>query len=244
MGEVQDAPTVVFVPGLGLTHESVAPTVLRGRAHWRADVVRLPGYGDPVRRGSDVSPERLARRLLAVLDVLAASVPSPVVLVGHSASCQVVAEAAAADPGRIAGLVLIGPTTDPRAQSWPGLVLRWLRTAVWERPWQVPSLARQYSRTGLRGMAVTMDAARRHDIRRPLSRLAVPTVVVRGRRDRIAPGSWVQGSASLAGGRAVSLDAGGHMVVLTHPAEVAAIITELVRAAAPERGGAGNLPPL
>jgi hypothetical protein len=31
-------------------------------------------------------------------------------------------------------LVLVGPTTDPRAARWPALAVRWLRTAPWERP--------------------------------------------------------------------------------------------------------------
>ena len=55
----------------------------------------------------------------------------PVLLVGHSQSCQVVA-AAAGDP-RVAGLVLLGPTTDPRLRSAVGLARRWVATAVGER---------------------------------------------------------------------------------------------------------------
>jgi len=220
---------VVFVPGLGLGREAVLPTARHGSAAWSAEVVLLPGYGQRVPAGTDVSPPALADRLLAVLRDRGLG---RVVLVGHSASCQVVAEAAAADPDRVAGLLLVGPTTDPRAGSWPGLVARWVRTAVWERPWQVPLLVRLYARTGLVGMAVAMDAARRHDVRRPLARVGVPTVVVRGRHDWISPPRWADRTAGLAGGRAVTLPAGAHMVVLTHPASVAPLVTEVVGSAA------------
>jgi pimeloyl-ACP methyl ester carboxylesterase len=51
------------------------------------------------------------------------------VLLGHSASCQIVVQAAVRDPHRVTALVLVGPTTDPRARSWLGLAGRWLRTA-------------------------------------------------------------------------------------------------------------------
>ena len=41
------------------------------------------------------------------------------VLIGHSSSCQVVAHAGALAPERVTGLLLVGPTTDPRAATWP-----------------------------------------------------------------------------------------------------------------------------
>jgi pimeloyl-ACP methyl ester carboxylesterase len=85
---------VVFVPGIGLTQDAVRPTIERGAAHWPASVVRLPGYGDPVPPGTDLRPERLADRLRRALD---RDVAGDVVLVGHSASCQIVAEDAARD---------------------------------------------------------------------------------------------------------------------------------------------------
>ena len=218
--EARDAATVVFVPGLGLGRESVRGAMRCGG--WAAEVVLLPGYGLPVPRGVDVSPGALAELLLERL-------PGPVVLVGHSASCQVVVEAAARAPGRVAGLVLLGPTTDPRAATWPRLAQRWLRTAAWEPPWQVPLLVRQYRRTGLRDMAAVMDAARRHDLRKPLRDIGIPVVVVRGRHDRIAPAAWVAEVAAVARGTVTTLPVGGHMVVLTHPESVVPIITEVRR---------------
>ena len=92
----------VCVPGLGLGERSSA----RLREQLPADVVLLPGMGGP---GPVPSLEELADRLRARLG------EGPVLLVGHSQGCQVAA--AAADDPRVAGLVLLGPTTDPRLGS-------------------------------------------------------------------------------------------------------------------------------
>lgn len=147
-------------------------------------------------------------------------------LFGHSASCQVVAHAAAVAPGRVAALVLVGPTTDPGAATWPALVRRWLRNVVWERPGQVPTLVRDYRRTGLGAMARGLDAARYDRIDRVLTGVGSPVLVVRGRHDGIATAGWVEAvAAACPHGRAVSLTGGAHMVPLTRPAELAATIS-------------------
>jgi pimeloyl-ACP methyl ester carboxylesterase len=221
------APFVVMVPGLGLGEAACAVTLARLPGASR--VVRLPGYGCPADRDADLAPAALAGALMrAVGDVSA-----PVVLVGHSASCQVVAEAAARFPASVSAIVLIGPTTDPRGASWSGLAQRWLRTAFWERPWQVPLLVREYARTGPRSMLRAMDAARSHPLHEALAACRVPILVLRGRHDRIAPEDWCR---RLPGGDAVTLRAGGHMIPLTHGFDVArAIDAWLTRIAASSR---------
>jgi pimeloyl-ACP methyl ester carboxylesterase len=152
--------SVVLVPGLGLDERSSADL----RRSVPATVVRLPGMG----LAEAVPPlETLAVRLLARIGA------GPVVLVGHSQSCQVVAVAAARDP-RVVAAVLLGPTTDPRLRSVPGLVAGWLRTAVRE-PWrQVPRVVAQWWATGPRAMrdlwrvAAPDDTDRRlRDVRGP-----------------------------------------------------------------------------
>src|SRR3954451_21200479 len=108
-------PRVVLVPGLGLDDRSSAPL----RAPLPAEVVLLPGMG---LGGPVPSVDELASRLHALLG------DGPVGLVGHSQSCQVVA--AAAQDDRVAGAVLLGPTTDPRLRSPWGLAGRWLATVL------------------------------------------------------------------------------------------------------------------
>jgi pimeloyl-ACP methyl ester carboxylesterase len=212
--------TLVTVPGLGLDEAAWRPTVdaLGGGPFSATRTVCLPGYGQPAARGADLRPRSLAAVLLDRLP------GQPCWLAGHSASCQVVIEAAVADPERVRGLILVGPTTDPRAATWPALAGRWLGTAVHESPWQAPSLVRQYWKTGLVPMARAMSAARRHRADEAIRRIAAPALIIRGRHDRIAPEDWVGVLAENAptGSVAITLLRGGHMVPLTHGALVAA----------------------
>jgi pimeloyl-ACP methyl ester carboxylesterase len=211
---------LVAVPGLGLSVQVPAHTLRLLQAVLRSTVIALPGYGLPSAAGAALDPAALAVRLLEHLATLQIR---QAVLLGHSASCQIVTEAAVQDPTRVVGVVLVGPTTDPRAASWSALAMRWISTATRERPGQVPRLARDYRQTGFLTMGRAMDAARRHRIDHALATVSCPVLVVRGRHDRIASACWVEALAELAPqGRAVTLPAGAHMVPITHPSALAA----------------------
>jgi pimeloyl-ACP methyl ester carboxylesterase len=228
---------LVLVPGLGLDAESWSPTVRALHRSGTVDgdsarTVLLPGYGQPGRARQRLSPEVLARAVIDQLDPR-----RPVLLLGLSAGCQVAAHVALQAPDRVAALVLVGPTTDPRAPTWPRLVRRWVATACFERPQQLPALVRQYRRTGVVTMARALDAARRDRVQDVLPQLACPVLVVRGAHDRIAPQDWV---ASLTDGpgtdatgngaqrRWVTLAAGAHMVPFTHGELVAGAVGDFL----------------
>ena len=210
----------VGVPGLGLTDPTLAG-VLERLGPWRVE--RLPGYGRRAPRRVPVDPPAVAAALTARLRDL----PGPLALVSHSSSCQVVAETALLLGDRVVAVVMVGPTTDPRAATWPRLVARWLATAAHEPLGQVPLLVRSYSRTGPLSMARAMGASRRHDLLRAVRRLPCPLLVTRGRDDRIAPGDWVATVAAEApDGRSADLPRGAHMPPVTHPAVVARAVRD------------------
>jgi pimeloyl-ACP methyl ester carboxylesterase len=224
---MSEPPAILAIPGLGLGPRSWAPTLnaLAGDPRTTA-ARRVPGYGEPAPRGRTLAPERLAAALSSRMQ----ETSGRVVVFGHSASCQIAAHVAAMNPTRVAGLVLVGPTTDPTAATWPRLITRWLATARHETPRQVPALLRQYRRTGLGAMRRAMDLARRDRIEDTLSRTSARVLVLRGRHDRICPEGWATDVAGCggAGSRAVTLAGGGHMVPSTHgplvAAEVAAFL--------------------
>jgi len=173
------------------------------------------------RRGPVGSPAELADRLQAALG------PGPVVLVGHSQGCQVVAAVAERDP-RVTAVLLLGPTTDPRLRRPAALAGRWLRTALGEPWWQAPLVLGQWLRTGPRAMAALWRRLSPDRIDERLRRVDVPVVVVRGSRDALCPHGW---AAHLAGctarGRLVELPGAGHMTPHTRPEELAALVREL-----------------
>jgi pimeloyl-ACP methyl ester carboxylesterase len=213
---------LLVVPGLGLDARSWDPVLQRLPAP--VEVRLLPGYGLPAPRGTDVSPSGLGSRLGA--ELLGGP---PTVLVGHSAGCQVVAHAARTAGTAVVGLVLVGPTTDPRATGWLRLGARWLRTAVHEDPRQLPGLVRQYRRTGLGAMGRAMDAARHDDLSRTMGEVRLPVLAVRGALDRICPQDWCDALTE----RCVTLPSRAHMVPSTCGAGVAdAVLRFLARVTA------------
>jgi pimeloyl-ACP methyl ester carboxylesterase len=211
-------PEVVLVPGLGLDERSSA----RLRRRIGGAVVILPGMGLRRRIGS---LDDLAAQLIA-------SLPSQrVVLVGHSQSCQVVVAVAERDP-RVAGVLLLGPTTDPRMRPLRVLAGRWVRTAVHERWWQAPLVVAQWLRTGPRAMAALWRQLADDPVDQRLRRVAVPVVVVRGQLDALCPHDWALHLARCAPhGRLVELAGAAHMTPQTRPAEVAGLVQELVESA-------------
>ena len=206
---------VVVVPGLGLDERSWSGVLDRLPASVPATVLHLPGMG----RGKPVPP----------LETLAGEVRSrlgdgPVVLAGHSQSCQVVVAVAQWD-ARVAAVVLLGPTTDPRLRRLSGLVAAWVRTAVGEPWWQVPRILAQWLHTGPRAMRALWRRAAPDRIELRLPAVAVPVTVVRGTRDALCRTDWASSLAAAAPrGRLVEIPRAAHMTPQTHPAEVAAIL--------------------
>jgi pimeloyl-ACP methyl ester carboxylesterase len=207
-------PRVVLVPGLGLDARSSS----RLRALLPADVVVLPGMG---LRGPVPSVDELADRLCRQLG------EGPVVLAGHSQSCQIVAAAAGRDD-RVVGVVLLGPTTDPRLRTPGGLAGRWLATALREPLRHYPRVLAQWLHTGPRAMTALWRAAAPDPIDRRLAAVRVPLVVVRGTRDALCPGDWARALVAAApAAELVEVPGAAHMTVLTHPEAVADVLRSL-----------------
>ncbi|MEV1285032.1 alpha/beta hydrolase, partial [Modestobacter sp. NPDC049651] len=185
-------------------------------------VVPLPGMG---RRAAVGGVDALADELLGRLG------EEPVVLVGHSQSCQVAVAVGARDP-RVVGLLLLGPTTDPRLLRRGRLATRWARTAVHEPWWQVPLLLAQWLTTGPRRMVELWRRTSRDRTDQRLRGVTVPVVVVRGSRDALCPRDWVQQLAQLAPrGRLVELPGAAHMTPQTDPDDVVRLLRELAASA-------------
>jgi pimeloyl-ACP methyl ester carboxylesterase len=206
---------VVLVPGLGLGPESYARTVEHLVTPYH--VVTLPGYGEPAGAREDLHP-----RALAV--ALAEKIRERSVLVGHSASCQIVVETAVRYPDLAHAVVLAAPSGDARMSSWVDRTVRWLGSAVPDSPKLIRTVTPQYVRTTLPTIARAVEASRHHDLAGVISQVKAPVFIVRGKHDLLATAEWVQRLAELSHGEARTFDTGAHMPVVTNGPELAALI--------------------
>lgn len=128
--------------------------------------------------------------------------------------------------------MLVGPVTDPKAQSWPRMLSQWIRTAAHEHLFEAPLLLPQYRKTGVMTMLRGMNAVRRYRSDLGLAQIPLPVVVLRGALDRIAVQDRCQRLADTGDGEVTTVDGAAQMVPLTHPDFiVSAVRTILVRVA-------------
>ncbi|GAU69331.1 putative hydrolase [Streptomyces sp. NBRC 110611] len=230
-------PSVVCLHGAGVSSREFQPFVEvlgRDRDAWTVD---LPGFG-----ASGRPPHPLVLRALAdaVVEWLAAVDLDQAVLLGGSFGCQVAVDAAVRHPDRIAGLVLVGPTVDPAARSFARQLLRWMRNSPHERLSMAPLNLADYRDAGLRRVVGAFVETLRDRMEDKLPSVTVPTLVVRGARDRMVPQDWAEEVTRLlpAGRLAVVPDA-GHMVPYRRPHALAGLVDDFLTHEC-EGGGAGD----
>jgi pimeloyl-ACP methyl ester carboxylesterase len=161
----------------------------------------------------------------------------PVAVLGNSFGCQVAVELASRRPDLVAVLILVGPTTDPQAASVAAQVGRLIRDLPGEDWRQAPILLADVRDAGARRILTTLRFAVRHHIETRLPGIRVPTLLVRGARDRIAPQSWLDRAAALTPTvRNLVIEGAAHNAVTTAGPELAAAVDAFLAAAAADRG--------
>lgn len=113
------ATPLLFLHGYSDSHRSMAPLLAQLPEHVRAIAITQRGHGDADKPAGGYGLDVLAEDAAAVLDALNA--PRAIV-VGHSMGAAVATLLAAAQPERIAGLVLMGAFADFRKPEVEGLV--------------------------------------------------------------------------------------------------------------------------
>jgi len=212
---------VVMLHGLACSHRHLIPTAYALRHH-PVLVPDLPGFGLSDKTDVALDVREHAQVIAALLDRLALP---PVGLLGCSFGAQVAAELTARRPDLVAALILVGPTTDPTAASVQGQLRRLLLDLVGEDPRQAPILAADIRDAGVRRILATLRHAVRHPMTATLSAIDVPTLLVRGSADRIAPEAWLAKAAALMpGAQRITIDGAAHNAVTTAGPQLAAAV--------------------
>jgi pimeloyl-ACP methyl ester carboxylesterase len=187
------ATPCVLVHGLAVSHRYLMPTArcLDRRSVYLPD---LPGFGLSSKPHRVLDIGQHVDVLAALFDTLRVG---PVAILGNSFGSQVAVELARRHPELVRALILVGPTTDPAAATMPAQFGRFLRDLLVEDPWQARILAADIRAAGPRRIAATLRYAVQDDIAAKLVEIRVPTLLVRGARDPIAPQPWLDRAAAL-----------------------------------------------
>lgn len=175
---------IVLLHGIGMGR-SVYIDLIR-RLSGRVIGIDLPGFGEAPEPERTLTMERHADLVAAFLR--SRRIADAVVL-GHSMGSQIAAEVAARHPDVVAGLILAGPTVDSTARSVRVQASYLLRDLIGERPTVLWRGAREYLRGGphlIRKIRATIV----HEPEKAYPRVRVPTLVLRGSRDPLAPMTW------------------------------------------------------
>jgi pimeloyl-ACP methyl ester carboxylesterase len=218
-------PEVVLVPGLGAPGY-LAPFARAVSGWTRVTVVDLPGWRWGRARSCAPGLDGIAR---CIPRWLAATGRDQVVLLGHSTAAQAVARAARDQPEVLAGAVLAGPTFAPPARRAPALVRRALATAPHESLGELPAVLPSYLHSGVAALVRMLDEAMDDPLHHVVAAVAVPTLVLVGAHDALAPPGWARTLADVASAQ-VEIVPGGHNFCYRHPHRASEVVRATVRA--------------
>ena len=225
---------LVLVHGLGVSSRYFVPLASELAPYARIHAPDLPGFGASTRPAGVLDVRALSDVLHGWLR---ASRIERATLIGNSFGCQVVADFAVRHSERVVAAVLIGPTMDREARGPLRQLWRLFRTSVHEPPalWLV--VAGDYVRTGPRRLVGTLRHALRDAIEDELPRISIPTLVVRGEHDAIAPQRWAEQVVRLLpGGRLAVVAGAGHALNYSASAELARIVRSFLDSELAEGG--------
>ena len=218
------ARPIVLLHGIGMGRSVYLD--LTSHLEGRVIGIDLPGFGEAPEPQRTLTMERHA-------DLVAAFLRSRgvdgAVLIGHSMGSQIAAEMAVRHPDVVAGLILAGPTVNSASRSIRAQAGYLLWDLLHERPVVLWRGAREYLRGGphlLRKMRATIV----HEPERAYPRVRVPTLVLRGQHDPLAPMTWCREiTDAIPDARFEEIPDHGHGTLISDSAAAAEVILGFMR---------------
>lgn len=199
-----ERPVLILIHGLVIPSRALLPLAERLAPWFRVYAPDLPGFGKSDKPAHILDLPEMADVIQEWMR--AVRIPQAV-FIGSSFGSQVVAHVALRHPALVKGAVLIGPTVDPEARTLRSMLPRWL-VLMSRRLYAFPFLFFAYAKAGMKRSWRTLRSTLRDPIEDHLPHLCVPTLVVRGERDNIAPQRWAE--------EVTRLLPAGQLVVIAH----------------------------
>ena len=228
---------VVLIHGAGGTYLSWPPNIRR-LAGYRVYALDLPAHGES--KGVVISTVEGFES--AVLEWIIALELERVVLVGHSMGGAVAISLALHEPGRVAGLALLGSATrmdvnptlitlassDETARRAFELVVKWSFSK--QAPAKLVELVLQRMMDTPRDVFLAdLQACDTFDLTADIGGVRQPAIIICGDEDKMTPPSVVQSLAEgLARATMLMLPQCGHMVMYEQPETIARVLNQFL----------------
>jgi len=223
---IEPSPTVILIHGLSISSRYERPCLRRLAASCRVYAPDLPGYGCSDDPPDTLSIGDLAGTLGRWLDVVGLD---HVALVGDSLGAHVAASLARQRADTISHLVLSGLSLDSTGRRRITQVLRATRDIPREPVSLLPLHVRDAFNAGPGRVLRTLDSAIADPFYDRLDELTMPTLVVRGEHDPLAPPEWPRSvAARLPRGSFVEVPGAPHAVNYARPDAYAALILDWI----------------
>lgn len=224
--EPSDSAPVVLVHGIGVSSRYMVPTARALAPSFRVAAPDLPGWGRSEKPGRALRIPELADVLAEWMEAL--GIPNAT-LVGNSMGCQLVVDLAVRRPERVERLVLVGPTVDRYARTFPRQAARLFLDSLREPLSLWAIIALDYLVHGPRRLLSTSRDALSDPLEEKLPLVEAPALVVRGARDQIVSQLWAEEVAALLPRARLAVVPGkAHAVNYNAPEELARLVEALV----------------
>jgi 2-hydroxy-6-oxonona-2,4-dienedioate hydrolase len=217
----RSAIPIVLVHGLGVSGRYMLPLAERLATSNSVFVPDLPGFGRSDKPPRALSVGALSDLLAGWLEEVGIEQAS---FLGNSMGCQVIVDLALRYSQHVHSAILVGPTIDRVGHTFARQMWRALWDLVGE-PWSLWAILMvDYWATGTRRLIDTLHLALSDPVLEKFRHMNVPTLVVRGGRDPIAPQRWVEEVVDLLPqGRLAVIQSGTHATNYSAPDELAAV---------------------
>ena len=221
-----DKAPFVLIHGLAISNRYLIPVMQELAKRREVFAPDLPGWGDSSKPRRVFNITELAD---ALADWMKAHGIERANIVGHSLGSQIAAEFAVRHAEMVDKLILASPTFEKGKRSFFRQFWRFLMNAPRE-PFSLVYIAlRDYFKFGIRREIYTLKYSLKDKIEEKLLQIGVPTLVLSGELDTIAPQSWIETMAELLpNGKALTIPAGTHGVIYQSHEKFAASVCEFV----------------
>lgn len=218
--------SIMLIHGIGVSSRYFIPFAERLAQHYHVIAIDLPGYGQAPKPARPLSVAELADVVVQLTRQLQLDQP---VLIGQSMGCQIAARAVRKAPSQYKKMILLAPTVNVKERSLPIQAVRLFQDTLREPLALNMIILADYARMGFRRYVQTSQYMLCDYIEESLPECMIPTLIVRGEKDRIVPDDWVHFLQSVTpNSKLVEIPNGPHVVQYKMAAPLAGICRRFI----------------